>query len=460
MVLLALVFWCTTQFASALRMSVAAPGALEQKLRSQASSMFEEVELRARGRGSPHRTSKLRLFDAKESQEPRVVFYRDSAAWCPYCQKTWMLLEEKRIPYRVELINMRSYGTKPKSFTDRVPGGFLPAVELDGRMYTESLDIMVMLDRVFTEPDHRSMLPERSVERARELLALERKLFSSWCGFLFRPSLFGRQQFDRDLEAVEAALQASSGPFFLDGSECSLVDLQYASHLERMCASAAYWKGVDIRAKYPAIDAWFRALEELPSYDATRSDFYTHVMDIPPQYGQPSFSDERFASITDSSTWRFPLAADPLQPNWGHKEQGAALEAAFELFRNLGNVAAFASRPAGPGRLGEWARGRPDRARLADPGAPPAEGRVIQDVETALRAAVQALVDMHAAGAAEPAAAESKVFEDWAVDRRRVTAECLAYLRDRVGVPRDMSYPAARHLRAALNWLIADLTTM
>ena len=32
---------------------------------------------------------------------------------------------------------------------------------------------------------------------------------------------------------------------------------------------------------------------------------------------------------------------------------------------------------------------------------------------------------------------------------------CLAYLRDRVGVPRDMPAPAAAALRAHLNWAIA-----
>jgi glutathione S-transferase len=58
------------------------------------------------------------------------------------------MLEEKKIPYRMEKINMRSYGDKPKSFLNKVPSGLLPVIELDGRVITESAEIMMILEEV------------------------------------------------------------------------------------------------------------------------------------------------------------------------------------------------------------------------------------------------------------------------------------------------------------------------
>ena len=45
----------------------------------------KDEELWAVGLGPPHTDAKLRLFGTNE--EPRITLFRDSAAWCPYCQK-------------------------------------------------------------------------------------------------------------------------------------------------------------------------------------------------------------------------------------------------------------------------------------------------------------------------------------------------------------------------------------
>lgn len=100
------------------------------------------------------------------------------------------------------------------------------------------------------------------------------------------------------LKQVNQELTVTSSPWFLD--ELSIVDLTYITHIERMCASVAYWSGKQIRgSRWPAIERWMVAFEAMPSYMATKSDYYTHVMDIPPQYG-PGYSlpgSEKFAGV-------------------------------------------------------------------------------------------------------------------------------------------------------------------
>ena len=120
---------------------------LQAKVHATATGarMLEDEAAWSRGAGPTHTDAKLRLFGQKE-EDVRVVFYRDTAAWCPYCQKVWLLLEEKEIPYRVEKINMRSYGDKPAAFLARVPNGLLPAIEINGQFMTDSLPIMQVLD--------------------------------------------------------------------------------------------------------------------------------------------------------------------------------------------------------------------------------------------------------------------------------------------------------------------------
>ena len=67
----------------------------------------------------------------------------------------------------------------------QVPSGLLPAMELDGRLYVESAEIMRLLEEEF--PDSAPLMPAASSPergRADALMRLERRLFSDWLSWL------------------------------------------------------------------------------------------------------------------------------------------------------------------------------------------------------------------------------------------------------------------------------------
>ena len=423
-----------------------------------AKNKIEQENLRKEGNAEANTDNLIYLYNAKGADEVRLTLFRDTAAWCPYCQKTWLMLLMKRVPFKVEKINMRSYGDKPKSFLDKVPSGLLPAIELDGQLMTESLRIMSTIEQVFTGPEYKVMIPETEFDRCNELLKLERELFGSWCGFIFRPSFGGgaRSSFEKTLDRVEKALGVTAGPWFLENQEHpSLVDLQYVSHIERMNASCLYWKGLNLRGtkRWNNIERWLRSFEELPEYRATKSDYYTHVMNIPPQYG-PGYEDNT-AEVKEAmrviggegKSWRLPIKLDanslePLNICDVGKEMEARHEAAYKIISNSKNVAKFACR--GAGEVGK----KQFQAPLADPYAIPNE-KYVPIVDEWLRIVTEALLD----GSTKPLEEISLS----AAKKDKNVAKCLEYLRDRVGVPRDMSYPAAMQFRAHLNWAIDQL---
>ncbi len=342
----------------------------------------------------------LRLFGRSES-DVRVTLYRDHHGWCPYCQKVWLWLEEKRIPYRIRKVTMFCYGEKEEWFRRLVPSGLLPALELDGRLITESDDILLALERAFgplgagmTDP---AVLPLRQLERV---------LFRAWCPWLCTPGLAAReeeraaQQFDRVAAAVARALEATPGPFFLEpfGS----ADVVITPYLERMNASLYFYKGYAIRQRHPAIDAWFQGMERRPTYLGTQSDFHTHAHDLPPQMGgcHANGTPAQLAcrQRVDQGPW--PLALP--DPETSQPEPaGAPLEALARVLRH--RQALVAVNPADP-----------------------------LSFDPALRCALTAL-------AGGPLVAPPPG-----------SASGLRYLRDRISVPRDMSLHAARRLRQAL----------
>lgn len=339
--------------------------------------------------------AKERIFDGRP---PRVVFYRDNHAWCPYCQKVWLFLEEARISYRVRKVTMRCYGTKESWYKERVPNGMLPAIELDGKLITESDDILIACEKTFAATWLSSMLDPNVVQLRR----LERLLFRAWCQWLCyeHPSpasddAAGRQ-FAVVMTQVEKALAETDGPFFL--AHFSVADIVFIPYVERMCASLFYYKGYDVKHKHPRIGAWFRALETRSTYRGTQSDYHTHVHDLPPQMGGCYSNKSEQALANQKLVDQGPFCQVP--DVYSDEPANCRQEALAAILKH-----------------------RETLCRVNPMGAA---------FDIPLHCAMETLMDQVPV---KPPAG---------------SAGALRYLRDRISVPRDMSIWAARRLREAL----------
>ena len=367
---------------------------------------------------------------------------------------------------------MRCYGDKPQSFFRLQPNGNIPVAVIDGKVYGQSNDILYVLEEVFNKDGYKNLLPSdtESRMRAQQLLRLERQIFGAWMYWLTGsndPTRL-RKGFEDVLSVVESELAKSTGDFFM-GNDVSTVDFQFAPFLERMSASLLFFKGFQMRVldgastSYPALNKWFKAMESLDSYRLTKSDYYTHCWDLPPQLGGCVFEDsglpyenaingERSLDGSQGS-WELPLQPHNggVEPDWDwcNDKDIALREAVERLSENHVNIVNFASRGAGKKGV------PPVSAVLSDPNASPSEA-VKSSVDVMLREIAFAMLMGHELRESQISRVVS-VINSLGGDEKDGIISSLAYLRDRIGVPRDMRLPAARQFRAHINWAIAKL---
>lgn len=200
----------------------------------------------------------------------------------------------------------------------------------------------------------------------------------------------------------------------------------WAPFLERAAASVPYWKGLNFRriGKWPALDQWFDAMDKRPTYQVIKSDDFTVTHCLEPQIGRcySSPAGESYRALVDGTNGSWDLPLGPETTAWGFDDGtgngGAKEEAAKSLVSNHDAVVGFALRGVSNG----------ERYREA--------------VSAGFRLVALALLK----GVDSIGPLPSKIPLEVAV--------AAAYLRDKVGVPRDLTYPAARQFRAHLNWLI------
>ena len=353
--------------------------------------------------------SSIRLFNQKEDKI-RVTLFRDHHAWCPYCQKIWLWLELKQIPYRVRKVTMRCYGKKEDWYLKKVPTGMLPALEIDQQIVTESDQILFVLEKAFGPLG--SSLENSHIFRLRKL---ERELFRAWCLWLCKPVLLKHQErkrkvhFQNIASKLEDFLNKSNGPFLdLAYTRASNVspgvgDIIFIPYIERMNASLAYYKGYCLREQHPSINEWLKGFELLDEYRGTQGDFHTHAHDLPPQMG---------------GCWRSPSQKQQEIEQSINSGEGMG---AFEFYPSVKVLKSANFKAIALTRVIKH------------------KNKIIEintmkgnNFDQPLRAALTTMVS------------------DSPCQPTKDSASGLRYLKDRISVPRDMPLLAARELRQAL----------
>jgi glutathione S-transferase len=333
-------------------------------------------------------------------------------------------LEEKEIPFETEFIDLSN---KPKWYTDLVPTTLVPAAKIEGKLVYESKDILLALEERFSNPP---LLPEDPEENA---VARQWVEDAETNGFRDIAYKFLRQTpvdndelanlqaaFEAKLDELEQALGKYPGPYFV--SSFSLVDIMYSPHLDRLAANLPVYRGYHIKGnpRFPRINAWFEALNQRPAYHRVKSDDTTNNLLLRRKWGASPLGNPLPLDVTISQEIQYRAeAAERLSDNREVAIGDILKNSGVQALAVNGDVSAVREAVDFHLRL------------LADylingNGAPLPWGRV----------GGKDNVDPFSAS---------------------VGAITLAYVRNRICAPRDMSAGAATAFRAAADKVLASI---
>lgn len=108
------------------------------------------------------------MSDAKsEPAAPRLTLFAESSWMSPWVFHAMVALEEKRLPYKLEVVSLPLAGEVRARLEQRAVLARVPVLVHDDTWITESLAISEYVAETFPAPDHPRLFPVDLADRAR-----------------------------------------------------------------------------------------------------------------------------------------------------------------------------------------------------------------------------------------------------------------------------------------------------
>ncbi|KAJ0538374.1 putative glutathione dehydrogenase (ascorbate) [Helianthus annuus] len=178
---------------------------------------------------------------------------------CPFSQRALLTLEEKKLSYKTNLINLSS---KPDWFLALNPAGKVPLLKFDEKWVPDSDVIVVLLEEKYPEP---------SLTHPPELASVGADIYSKFSTFLkSKDENDGTEQALLDeLYALEEHLK-NNGPY-VNGKKISAVDLSLAPKLYHLKVALGHFKKWYVPESLTHVHNYMESLFARESFQKTKT---------------------------------------------------------------------------------------------------------------------------------------------------------------------------------------------
>ena len=198
---------------------------------------------------------------------------------CPFAQRTRIILNEKKVKYKLTEIDLQN---RPSWWKELSPLGKVPLVRHKGKVIYESRIINEYIEELIPEP---RLMPKDLYSRA---IA---RIWIDYCDTYLLPTLHSFIQSKDDKKKQdenkiiltkkllfienEAFKLSDSGSYFM-GNELSLVDIQFIPFFERFPCYEYFWNA-KIPKECSRILNWINVMKENKNYLSTANSLDFHM---------------------------------------------------------------------------------------------------------------------------------------------------------------------------------------